>query len=94
MATTALLSASEIRQRMQALPDWTTDGRTLFYDRTFDNFVEAIAFINALVEPAEALEHHPDIILNYNRLSLRLTTHDAGGLTNLDFQLAETISQL
>ncbi len=99
-ATTAVkkmptrLSALEIRLRMQHLPDWTTDGKYLFYTRTFENFVEGIAFVNSLVEPAEQLGHHPDIIINYNRISLELTTHDVQGLTDLDFQLATQISQL
>lgn len=94
LATTVLLSASEIQQRMASLPDWTTDGKTLFYDRTFEDFVSAISFVNTIVEPAEALAHHPDIILRYNRLFLQVTTHDAGGLTKLDFELAESISQI
>ena len=88
------LSASEIDTRMQELPDWTTDGESLFYTRTFEDFVDAIAFVNSLVDPAEQLAHHPDITINYNRVSLELTTHDAQGLTELDFQLAKTISQL
>lgn len=88
------LSESAVSLHMQSLPDWTTDGESLFYTRNFDNFVEAIDFVNRLVEPAEELAHHPDIIINYNRVSLQLTTHDAGGLTELDFQLAQKISQL
>lgn len=88
------LSPIAIRLRMQTLPDWTTDGESLFYTRTFENFVAAIDFVNSLVTPAEQLGHHPDITINYNRVSLELTTHDAQGLTELDFQLATTISQL
>ena len=88
------LSPAEIRLRMLNLPTWTTDGDTLFYTRTFEDFVEAINFINSLVEPAEQLNHHPDIKIQYNRVSLELTTHDAQGLTDLDFQLAQSISQL
>lgn len=90
----ARLSPVEIEQRVQALPDWTTDGEALYYTRTFENFVEAIAFVNRLVQPAEAAGHHPDITINYNKVALSLTTHDAGGLTEKDFQLAQTISQL
>ncbi len=94
-ALPARLSDLEVQQRIEALPPaWTTDGTTLFFERTFGDFVEAIAFVNQLVEPAEVLGHHPDIIVNYNRVSLSLTTHDAGGLTELDFQLAEQISAL
>ncbi|MEM6434553.1 MAG: 4a-hydroxytetrahydrobiopterin dehydratase [Cyanobacteria bacterium P01_D01_bin.115] len=89
-----VLSEAEIRQRLNALPLWTTDGETLFYEQTFVDFEGAIAFVNALVAPAEALGHHPDIVITYNRVALTLTTHDAGGLTELDFQLAEAISQL
>lgn len=88
------LSNSEVQLHMQQLPDWTTDGKSLFHTRTFENFVEAIDFVNSLVEPAETIAHHPDITINYNRVSLELTTHDADGLTQLDFQLATTISQL
>lgn len=84
----------EVRVRMPALSDWTTDGKTLFYTRTFANFVEAVDFVNSLVDPAEQLGHHPDITINYNRVSLELTTHDAQGLTELDFQLATIISQM
>ncbi|MEO1181859.1 MAG: 4a-hydroxytetrahydrobiopterin dehydratase [Cyanobacteria bacterium J06636_28] len=88
------LSAIEIRLRMQQLPDWTTDGSSLYQTRTFEGFVEAVAFVDSLVEPAEQLGHHPDITISYNQVSLELTTHDAEGLTNLDFQLARKISQL
>ncbi len=88
------LSPIEITLRMRNLPNWTTDGKNLFYTRTFEDFVEAMNFVNSLVEPAEQLNHHPDIRINYNRVFLELTTHDAQGLTDLDFQLAQRISQL
>ncbi|MEO1095376.1 MAG: 4a-hydroxytetrahydrobiopterin dehydratase [Cyanobacteria bacterium J06638_28] len=88
------LNAAAIEQRLADLPGWETDGEALLHTRTFEDFVAAIAFINQLVEPAEALGHHPDITINYNRVSLELTTHDAGGITELDFQLAEKIAQL
>lgn len=88
------LEETDIQLRMQTLTNWTTDGSSLFYTRTFENFLESIAFVNSLVEPAEQLGHHPDITINYNQVSLKLTTHDAQGLTDLDFQLAKKISQL
>ena len=92
--TPARLTAAEIRLHMQSLSDWTTDGEHLMHTRTFENFVEAIAFVNNLVGPAEQLGHHPDITISYNQVSLKLTTHDAEGLTELDFQLAQKISKL
>lgn len=90
----ARLSQAEIQHRITALPNWTTDGAVLQSERTFNDFPAAIAFVNALVAPAEELGHHPDIDIRYNRVSLTLTTHDAGGLTELDFRLAEIISQM
>lgn len=90
-----LLDEATIQQRMAELPStWTTDGTTLFYEATFKDFVTAMAFVNAMVEPAEALDHHPDITIRYNQVTLAITTHDAGGLTELDFQLAARIAAL
>lgn len=84
-----LLSADEVAQQMQTIPDWTLAGQEISCTYRFEDFVEAIAFVNRLVEPAEAAAHHPDLTIAYNRVTLRLTTHDAGGLTELDFRLAQ-----
>jgi 4a-hydroxytetrahydrobiopterin dehydratase len=70
------------------------EGQQLERTWIFKDFVEAIAFVNKLVEPAETAGHHPDIAISYNKVSVSLTTHDAGGLTEKDFQLALVISQL
>jgi 4a-hydroxytetrahydrobiopterin dehydratase len=92
-ATPTRLSDAEIQQRAEQLPpEWTTDGAALYYEATFTDFVAAIAFVNALVDPAETLDHHPDIQITYNRVALTLATHDAGGLTDLDFELADAIA--
>ncbi len=88
------LNQDTIAEKKAALPDWETDGKALYRKQTFKDFVEAIAFVNQLVSPAEALGHHPDISISYNKVSITMTTHDAGGLTELDFQLAQTISNL
>jgi len=88
------LSAANIKVRLSTLPDWNQVGNALVYEQVFEDFVAAIAFVNRLVEPAEQLGHHPEIAINYNRVTLRLTTHDAGGLTELDFQLAQQINQV
>ncbi|MEO1589703.1 MAG: 4a-hydroxytetrahydrobiopterin dehydratase [Cyanobacteria bacterium J06632_22] len=58
------------------------------------DFVDSVEFVNRLVEPSERLRHHPEIGIVYNQVSISLTTHDAGGLTELDFQLAEEISAI
>lgn len=88
------LTESEISQRLQALPNWKREGQTIKYTHEFKNFVHAVSFVNCLISPAEKAAHHPDILISYNRVTISLTTHDAGGLTRQDFELAETISKL
>jgi len=88
------LSDAEIQAQIAALPDWNLEGDRLQRTYRFKDFVEAIAFVNKLVEPAEAAGHHPDIAISYNRVTVTLTTHDAGGLTQKDFDLAATLSKL
>lgn len=89
-----LLSDSEIQSRASQLSGWTLDGKSLQCNRQFRDFVEAIAFVNRLVAPAEAAGHHPDLEISYNQVTVRLTTHDAGGLTEKDFALAQEISAI
>lgn len=88
------MSDTEIQKLASQLSDWTVEGTQLRCTRQFKDFVEAIAFVNKLVEPSEAAEHHPDIEISYNKVTVNLTTHDAGGLTEKDFVLAEKISAL
>jgi 4a-hydroxytetrahydrobiopterin dehydratase len=88
------LTAKEISARMQALPTWRTDGQQLTCTYSVANFIEAVNFVNRLIAPAEMLQHHPDLKVTYNQVGITLTTHDAGGLTTLDFQLAEAILTL
>ncbi len=89
-----LISGADIEERASQLEGWTVEGKKLRATRTFKDFVEAIAFVNKLVEPAEAAGHHPDLEISYNKVTITLTTHDAGGLTAKDFDLAEVISRL
>lgn len=89
-----LLSDAEIQERANQLDGWTVAGKELRTSRKFKGFVEAIAFVNQIVEPAEAAGHHPDLEISYNKVTVHLTTHDAGGLTSKDFELAQVISQL
>ncbi|MFM7471979.1 MAG: 4a-hydroxytetrahydrobiopterin dehydratase [Nodosilinea sp.] len=92
MAT--LLSPSVINAHLDQLPDWHLEGKTIVCTRTFKNFIGAVAFVNRLVEPAEAAGHHPDLAISYNRVVIHLTTHDLGGLTEKDFDLARVINSL
>ena len=89
-----LLSSDEIQARFDTLADWTLEGKSIQMILTFKNFIEAIDYVNKVVEPAEAAGHHPDISISYNRVIISLTTHDAGGLTQQDFAMAKTLSAL
>lgn len=90
----ALLTNNEIQAKIAQLDGWQQSGDTIEKQYKFKNFVEAIAFVNKLVEPAEAADHHPDITISYNKVTINLTTHDAGGLTQKDFDLAATFDQI
>lgn len=89
-----LLSNTEINERVKSLTGWTVEGKALHTTRHFKDFPAAIAFVNAIVEPAEASAHHPDLEISYNQVTIHLTTHDAGGLTAKDFEMAQTLSQI
>ncbi|MEG4312007.1 MULTISPECIES: 4a-hydroxytetrahydrobiopterin dehydratase [unclassified Microcoleus] len=89
-----LLNNTEIQERVSQLSGWTVEGKQLRSTRIFKDFIEAIAFVNKLVAPSEAAGHHPDIEISYNKVTVNLTTHDAGGLTEKDFALAQEISAL
>ena len=91
---TSLLTPSEIQVAIQSLPEWSVIGNCLQTTIKFKGFIEAVAFVNRLVEPSEAAGHHPDLSLSYNKVTICLTTHDAGGLTEKDFSLAKIISTL
>ena len=93
-ANPMVLNQTEVTEKLKTLPDWTTDGETISRTFKFKDFVNAIDFVNKLVEPAEKAGHHPDIAISYNKVTINLTTHDAGGITQKDFDLAQTISQL
>ncbi|MBW4683634.1 MAG: 4a-hydroxytetrahydrobiopterin dehydratase [Komarekiella atlantica HA4396-MV6] len=89
-----LLSEAEIQEQASALSYWIVENSKLQTTRQFKDFIQAIEFINKLVEPAESAGHHPDIEISYNKVKITLTTHDAGGLTQKDFDMAGVISQI
>src|SRR5213594_2120420 len=88
------LSHSETEQRIKGLTGWTLDGDAIRKQFTFANFPEAIAFVNRLAPEAEAADHHPDILINYKRVTLTYSTHSEGGLTIKDFEGAATADRL
>ncbi len=94
MARRKLLTESEIAARLAEVPKWTRIGNAIARTWKFEDFAEALAFINKVGELAEAMNHHPDIVNSWNKVTLTLTTHDRGGLTDLDFELAKKIDAL
>ncbi|MDF5735632.1 MAG: 4a-hydroxytetrahydrobiopterin dehydratase [Nostoc sp.] len=89
-----LLTEVEIQEQAKVLSGWTVEDSKLQITRTFKDFIQAIEFVNKLVEPAESAGHHPDIEISYNKVKITLTTHDTGGLTQADFDVAQVISQI
>ena len=85
------LSDSEIAGRLDRLPGWERHANSIRRTFAFKDFAEAMAFVNRVAELAEAQDHHPDIDIRYSRVTLSLSTHDAGGLTDRDFTLATKI---
>ena len=90
----AALSPKEIASRLGALPDWQIKNGELTRTFSFKDFSGALAFVNRVGEKAEAADHHPDIDIRYNKVRLSLVTHDAGGLTTKDFDLASIVEKL
>ncbi len=76
------------------IPDWTRRGAVIRRTFTFVDFAAALRFVNAVGRAAEAAAHHPDIDIRWNRVRLALTTHDAGGLTLKDVELAARCDRL
>ncbi len=89
-----ILSRDDVRERLKLLPDWKEDQDEIVRKAEFPDFVAAINFVNAVAGKAEAAGHHPDIDIRYNKVRLALVSHDAGGLTQRDFDLAESIEAL
>jgi len=85
------LDRTRVAEAMQTLRQWTLQGDQIERQLTFANFIDAMAFVNRVAEIAEAEAHHPDIRIVYNRVTLALSTHDAGGLTDADFRVARRI---
>jgi 4a-hydroxytetrahydrobiopterin dehydratase len=89
-----VLGDQEVEERL-AGGDWRKDGRAIVRERTFTDFAGAIAFVGRVAEAAEAINHHPDILVHgWNKVRLELSTHSEGGLTAADFELAARIDTL
>ena len=88
------LTSSQIDEHMKTVKDWTREGDAIRKQFTFADFLQAIAFVNRLAPEAETADHHPDILINYKRVTLTYSTHSEGGLTDKDFVGAATADRL
>ena len=88
------LRDAEIEARLETLPEWSQPGEEIQRTFRFDDFVQAMTFVERVAERAEAVQHHPDILIRYSRVTLSLSTHDAGGITEKDFDFAAAADAL
>jgi 4a-hydroxytetrahydrobiopterin dehydratase len=91
MARPAALDDDRIAARLGALPGWEREGDEIVKTFELPTFPDAIGFVTRIAERAEAANHHPDIDIRWRNVRIALTTHDAGGLSDLDFDLAAEI---
>jgi len=89
-----LLNEDKILSQLEQLKGWSRDGKEIRRLIEFADFVRAMAFVNSVALLAEKFNHHPDIDIRWNKVRLALSTHSAGGLTELDFKLAKAIDEL
>ncbi|HKO37858.1 MAG TPA: 4a-hydroxytetrahydrobiopterin dehydratase [Solirubrobacterales bacterium] len=90
----ALLSDSEIEQKLGGLAGWERAGDAIRKSFKRDGFVGSVRFVSSLVEPAEGMNHHPDVSVSWDTVTVTISTHSEGGLTTADFELAEKIDAL
>jgi 4a-hydroxytetrahydrobiopterin dehydratase len=91
MANKSRLSPEEARARLAVLTDWEIASDTIRRRYKFTSFKESMEFVNKVALLAERADHHPDILIEYDKVTLTLSSHDAGGLTERDFALARSI---
>jgi 4a-hydroxytetrahydrobiopterin dehydratase len=94
MTSRSRLTDDQVSERLGAVSGWSRVDDSI--TKTFEtpSFLEGIAFVQSVAEIAESRDHHPDIDIRYTRVTLTLSTHDMGGLTGLDFEVAEAINAL
>jgi 4a-hydroxytetrahydrobiopterin dehydratase len=90
----ARLSDEEIDDRLSGLDGWERDGDAIRRQFELDDFKGSVDFVNRLTPEAEDMNHHPDLAISWNKVTVSITTHSEGGLTENDFELAGRISRL
>jgi 4a-hydroxytetrahydrobiopterin dehydratase len=88
------LTAKQISLHLKAVPNWSKRAQTILRTFKFEGFLKSIAFVNRIARKAQRVNHHPDIDIRFNKVTLKLTTHDKGGITKKDFSLAEQCDEV
>jgi 4a-hydroxytetrahydrobiopterin dehydratase len=88
------LTAKQVGLHLKAVPDWSKRAKTILRTFKFEGFVKSIAFVNRIARRAQRLNHHSDIDIRFNQVTLKLTTHDEGGITAKDFFLARQCDEV
>ena len=90
----AVLSTEDLEGMLKKLPEWELEGGAIERTFEFEDFNEAMDFVNTVAEVAEEADHHPDIDIRWNKVRLALVTHSAGGITEADTEMAQRIDRL
>lgn len=90
----ALMAADEIHKRLEDLDGWDRSGNSIRKQYRCGDFSGSVGFVDKLVEPAEEMGHHPDLEISWDTVTVKLSTHSEGGLTEADFDLAGRIDSL
>ena len=88
------LHSKEIKRHLQAVPHWSKRAQTILRTFKFEGFLKAIDFVNQVAKQAQKMNHHPDIDVRFDEVTLTLTTHDEGGITEKDFLLAKQCDEV
>ena len=90
----ALLSDEQIKERLKELDGWRQRGEYIVKSFDRGDFVGSVKFVDSLVEPAEEMNHHPDISISWSQVEVAISTHAQGGVTENDFELAKKVEEL
>lgn len=88
-----LLTLDDIETALSKLPGWKREGAELVKTYRFATYLQGIEFVTLVAQSAETMNHHPDLYVGWRKVTVRLTTHSAGGITSLDIQMAQNAEQ-
>ena len=83
------LTTKQVSLHLKAVPNWSKRAQVIFRTFKFEGFLKSVDFVNRIARKAQKMNHHPDIEIRFNKVTLKLTTHDDGGITKKDFSLAQ-----